>query len=135
MEYDKTVSAKKKALIITDGTEEINAAAKVISGALDDYKVIVREAEKFSGTDLLPADLFIIGCEKPDPASFAYLKEFLLHINLASRKCGVFSTKEKTLKYLCGMVKDCEASLGEPLSVNDEFKKAAVKKWLKGVLK
>jgi len=129
------VSAKKKALIITDGAEEINAAAKIISGALDDFKVNICEAEKFGGTDLLPADLFIIGCEKPDPASFAYLKEFLLHINLASRKCGVFSTKEKTLKYLCGMVKDCEAALGEPLSVKDELKKSDIKKWLKGVLK
>ena len=129
------MSAKKKALIITDGAEEINAAAKIISGALDDFKVNICEAEKFGGTDLLPADLFIIGCEKPDPASFAYLKEFLLHINLASRKCGVFSTKEKTLKYLCGMVKDCEAALGEPLSVKDELKKSDIKKWLKGVLK
>jgi len=129
------VSAKKKALIITDGTEEIKAAAKKISGALDNFKVSIREAEKFSGTDLLPAELFIIGCEKPDPASFAYLKEFLLHINLASRKCGVFSTKEKTLKYLCGLVKDCEAALGEPLSVKDELKKSDIKKWLKGVLK
>jgi hypothetical protein len=129
------VSAKKKALIITDGTEEIKAAAKIISGALDNFKVSIREAEKFIGTDLLPADIFIIGCEKPDPASFAYLKEFLLHINLASRKCGVFSTKEKTLKYLCGLVKDCEAVLGEPLSVKDELKKSDVKKWLKGVLK
>ena len=128
------MSAKKKALIITDGTEEIKAAAKIISGALDNFKVIIREAEKFSGTDLLPADIFIIGCEKPDPASFAYLKEFLLHINLASRKCGVFSTKEKTLKYLCGLVKDCEAVLGEPLSVKDEPKKSDIKKWLKGVL-
>jgi len=129
------VSAKKKALIITDGTEEIKAAAKKISGAIDDFKVNICEAENFKGTDLLPADLFIIGCEKPDPASFAYLKEFLLHINLASRKCGVFSTKEKTLKYLCGMVKDCEAGLGEPLSVKDEPKKSDIKKWLKGVLK
>jgi len=129
------VSAKKTALIITDGTEEIKAAAKIISGALDDFKVKNCEAEKFSGTDLLPADLFIIGCEKPDPPSFAYLKEFLLHINLASRKCGVFSSKEKTLKYLCAMVKDCEAALGEPLSVKDKLKKSDIKKWLKGVLK
>ena len=129
------MSAKKKALIITDGTEKIKAAAKVISGALNDFKVNIREAEKFSGTDLLPADLFIIGCEEPDPASFAYLKEFLLHINLASRKCGVFSTEEKTLQYLCGMVKDSEAALGEPLFVKDKLKKADMKKWIKGVLK
>jgi len=134
------VSAKKKALIITDGTEEIKTAAKNISGALsdlalNDFSVKTCEAEKFRGTDLLPVNLIIIGCEKSDPASFAYLKEFLLHINLASRKCGVFSTNKKTLKYLCGLVKDCEADLGEPLSVDDETKKSALKKWLKGIIK
>ena len=107
----------------------------MISGALNGFKVKICEAEKFSGTDLLPVNLFIIGCEKPNPASFGYLKEFLLHINLASRKCGVFSTKEKTLKYLCGIVKDCEADLGEPLSVKDEIKNSALKKWLKEINK
>ena len=129
------MSAKKTALIITDGTEEIKAAAKVISGALEDFSVSICEAEKFSGTNLLPVNLFIIGCEKPKPASFAYLQELLLHINLASRKCGVFSTKESTLKYLRGLVKDCDADLGEPLLVNGGIKKQAVKKWLKGILK
>jgi len=129
------VRAKKTALIITDGTEEINAAARTISGALDDFKVSICEADKFSGTDLLPVNLFIIGCEKPNPSSFVYLKELLLHINLASRKCGVFSTKEKALKYLCGLVKDCDADLGEPLFINDGVKKPAVKKWLKGIIK
>jgi len=129
------VSAKKKALIITDGTEEIKAAAKTICGALDNFKVNICEAQKFSGTDLLAAQLFIIGCERPNPDSFAYLQELLLHINLASRKCGVFSTSNKTLKYLCGMVKDCEADLGEPLSVKDEVKKSAAKKWIKGITK
>jgi len=132
------VSAKRKALIITDGTEEIKAAANNISGALSDFAlsdfdVNICEAGNFKGTDLLPANLFIIGCEKSNPASFAYLKEFLLHINLASRKCGVFSTNEKTLKYLCGLVKDCEADLGEPLSLNSETNKSALKKWLKGI--
>jgi hypothetical protein len=129
------VSAKKTALIITDGTEEIKAAAKVISGALEDFSVKTCEAEKFSGTNLLPVNLFIIGCEKPKPASFAYLQELLSHINLASRKCGIFSTKENTLKYLRGLVKDCDADLGEPLFVNGGIKKPAVKKWLKGIIK
>jgi len=134
------VSAKRKALIITDGTEEIKTAAKNISGALSDialsdFNVKICEAQKFEGTDLLPVNLFIIGCEKSDPASFAYLKEFLLHINLASRKCGVFSTNKSALKYLSGLVKDCEADLGEPLSVKDEIKKSTAKKWLKGITK
>ena len=129
------MSAKRTALIITDGTEEIKAAAKIIAGALDDFSVKICEVEKFNGTDILPVNLFIIGCQKASPASFAHLHEFFLHINLASRKCGVFSTKESTLKYLRGLVKDCDADLGEPLFLDDGIKKPAVKKWLKGIIK
>jgi len=125
------VSAKKKILIITDGTESIQLIANSISDAMEGCKVAVCSAEKFEGTDLLPVDTFILGCEKPNPPSFAYLQEMLSHINLASRICGVFSTNEKALRYLRGIVKDCEAELKEPLLITDS--KPSLKKWLKGM--
>ena len=126
------MSSKKNVLIITDGAKSIDLIAQSIKKSLADCKVKLCPAEKFAGTDLLPAQAFILGCEKPHPDSFAYLKEMLSHINLASRKCGIFSTNEKALKYLGGLVKDCEADLGDPLLSSDE--KPAVKKWLKGVM-
>ena len=124
----------KKALIITDGTESIQSIALLITDVLSDFKVKICTGEKFNGTDLLPVDIFFLGCEKIKPESFAYLEEMLSHINLASRKCGIFSVNKKTLQYLLGIVKDSEADTGELLA-DGEIKKPVVKNWLKGMLK
>ena len=132
------MSAKKKVLIVTDGTESIDLIAQSLQNGMTDCKVKVCPADKFEGTDLLPAGIFFLGCEKPRPDSFSYLEEMLAHINLAGRHCGIFSTNEKALKYLRGIVKDCDAGLGEPLLVTDATQKKelskTVKKWLKGIL-
>lgn len=126
----------KKALIITDGTESIKLIGQQIAGALEGFKSKICSAEKFDGTDLLAAQVFFAGCEKSNPSSFAYIEEMLSHISLASRKCGIFSTKEKTLKYLRGILKDSEADVREPLLASKgEVKKSEIKKWIKGVLK
>jgi len=124
-----------KALIITDGTDHIQSIAQSISEELTGYEVKTCPAEKFEGTDLLPADIFFIGCENPEPSSFSYLEDMLTHINLASRKCGIFSVNENALKYLSGILKDCETNLIEPFLVeNAKADKAAVKNWLKGMV-
>jgi len=126
----------KKALIITDGSESINSLAEPIKKALAGFDVKIRSADKFEGTDLLPVDVFFIGCEKPSPSSFAYLEEMLSHISLAPRKCGVFSVNQKALKYLSGILKDCEASLGETmLSTDGGYQQSDMDKWIKGLLK
>jgi len=123
--------AKKRALIVTDGTESIQRVAELIAASLTDYKVKICSADSFSGTDLLPANVFFLGCLKPRPASFAYLSELLAHINLAGRACGVFSVNEKALKYLRALVKDSEAAMGEPLLAEESA--ATVKEWVKGI--
>ena len=124
---------KKKAIIITDGNKTIQKIAHSIKDALSDISIRIITAEKFAGNDILPADIFILGCEQPNPSSFAYLEDLLSHINLVSRKCCVFSTSEKTIKYLKKIVKDCEADLVQPyLTIKDKLKKSDVKSWLKG---
>ena len=126
----------KKALIITDGTETINSLAKPIKTALAGFNVQICSAEKFAGNDILSADIFFLGCENPSPASFAYLEEMLSHINFASRKCGVFSTSQKSLKYLSGILKDSEAALGETmLSTDGGYQQSDITKWVKELLK
>jgi len=126
----------KKALIITDGTEKINSLAKPIKTALAGFNVQICSADKFVGNDILPADIFFLGCENPSPSSFAYLEEMLSHINFASRKCGVFSTSQKSLKYLSGILKDSEAALGETmLSTDGGYQQSDINKWIKGLLK
>lgn len=122
--------SKKKALIITDGSKSIRAIALFLKEALDEYKVKICTAKKFAGTDLLAADIFFIGSKKQKPKSFAYLEEMLSHINLASRRCSVFSVSEKGFNYLCSFLKNSEADLKEPLLIPEEkIEKAALKKW------
>jgi len=130
------VSAKKKVIIITDGTQLIQSTAQSIKEVLTNCSVEICPADKFEGTALLPVDIFILGCEKPNPPSFAYLEKMLSHINLVSRKCGIFSVNEKSIKYLKGIVKDCEADLLEPFLVKDEkIHVSDIKKWLKEIIK
>jgi hypothetical protein len=114
------VKAAKTILIVSDESDSASKMAEAIAAALKGNKVTVKKAEDFAGTDLLPADSFFIGCEKPNPPSFAYLAEMLGHINLAGRSCGIFAPSAlasgKAVKYLSGLLKDSEAALNpEPL--------------------
>jgi hypothetical protein len=108
---------KKKVLIITDGSEGVSGIAAEITAALNGdacgaCTVSVKTAAEFKGNDILPAEAFYLGCEKPEPESFSYLADLLKHINLAGRPCGVFSAgAKKTAAYLAALVKDCEAAL------------------------
>ena len=110
---------KKRVLIVTDGTEPIEKAAKSIAGEITGCSVNILSSESFQGTDLLPADVFFIGCAAPKPASFGYLSQILSHINLAGRRCGVFSNNKDALKYLSDMVASCEAALGKPILIDE----------------
>jgi hypothetical protein len=115
------VKAKKTVLIVTDGTEQAAKMADDIAAVLKKDAVTIKAACQFAGTDILPADMFFIGCENPKPASFEYLSELLTHINLAGRSCGVFSPgSEKAAAYLAGLLADSEAALyPRPLFAGD----------------
>ncbi|MDR1839254.1 MAG: hypothetical protein LBQ93_06700 [Treponema sp.] len=130
--------SKNKALIITDGTKPIRSIALLIKDSLSNgYKVKICPAKKFIVTDLLPVDIFFIGSKRAKPKSFAGLEEFFAHINLASRRCGIFSFNEKSLNYLRGILTDSEANPGEPLLVSeDEIEKSTgkINKWIKNLL-
>jgi hypothetical protein len=92
-------------------------------------------AEKFSGEDLLPAHAIFVGCELPKPESFAYVEDIFAHICLAGRPCGIFSPNSKALKYLSGLIRASEASLGIPLLIQNEIHdKNELKKWVQGIL-
>ena len=126
------MKTKKSVLIVTDGTPGTKKIAIDIAAALDGNKVLTKTAAEFTGSDILPADAFFLGCENNAPDSFAYLTDLLKHINLAGRPCGVFSSgTKKTAGYLAGLVKDCEAAL------NPEFLTgpvSGVKNWAQDVI-
>ena len=129
MERTKTV------LIVIDGADTVKKASDAISAALEEYHVVVRPAESFVGTDLLPAHAFFLGCGMPKPASFAYIAEMLSHINLSGRPCGVFSQNKAALNYLSNLVKDSGAAKGKPLLIKDEAADSIlIKKWVREIL-
>ena len=103
---------KQNVLIITDESKKTAEMAAVIATALEGNEVSIKPINEFKGNDILPADVFFLGCEKPNPDSFAYIKDLFLHINLAGRPCGVFSPGSKeSANYLALLVHDCEAAL------------------------
>ena len=123
---------KRNVLIVTDGSAETVKMAAEIKAVLKDSKVSSKAASEFAGNDILSADVFFLGCEKPRPDSFAYLGDLLQHMNLAGRSCGVFSSgSEKAASYLTGLFKDSEASLkAGPFTGSG----AGIKKWVQSVI-
>jgi hypothetical protein len=127
------VETKKDVLIVTDGAASTVEIAGRIAAELGDFKVLVRTALDFAGTDILPAAVFFLGCEEPDPPSFTYLAELLRHINLAGRSCGIFSPKSgKAAAYLAELLRDCEAVQGKPFVAMESA--ISLKEWVKGIL-
>ncbi|MCL2808848.1 MAG: hypothetical protein FWD24_02145 [Treponema sp.] len=128
----------KKALIITDGKKSIRLIALSISQALPEYKVKIIPSKRFCTTMLLPVDTFFVGCERHNPKSFLYLSKMFSHINLISRKCGIFSTNEKAALYLAKTLSTCDAAVSAPFLAekkeNDvEIDKTKLEKWLKTI--
>jgi len=134
------VKAKKKILIIADNGAVTGNIAKNIASVFGiapfaDWSATVISAKDFSPTRLLAVHAFLLGCEKPETPDFTSLKELLKHINLAGRPCGVFSTQANTIKYLSGLVRDCEAVSGDPLVVkNGGTDSRKLKKWVGGII-
>ena len=122
----------KNVLIVTDGSEETAKIAAGIAAELKGNNVSVKGAADFKGNDILPAEAFFLGCEKPEPETFAYIADLFKHINLAGRPCGVFSPgSEKAAKYLAGLIKDCDAALNP---VHFTGAGEDIGKWAKGVI-
>jgi hypothetical protein len=129
------VNQNKTVLIITDGADSTAVLAEKIKAALGGYNVILKTAADFSGTDLLGASLFFVGCEKPDAFRPGYFSKVLKHINLASRPCGIFSSDGgKAVEYLTDLLRDCEAALNPRAltAKNAEEVNAWVEKTAKG---
>jgi hypothetical protein len=131
------VETIKKVVIITDGAASTQKTAETIAAIIGGYPghaAAVTQAERFTGTDLLPAYAVFLGCEQPQPSSFASIETILKHINLAGRSCGIFSSGAKTLEYLSALVRDSEIA-GKPFEVkNNATDPDKLKKWVQEVL-
>ena len=130
------MSSENFVLIVTDENDSINQIAQILKSTLEacNYDVQICCANDFEGTDLLRSSAFFMGCNTPNPDSFSYIQEILDHINLASRRCGIFSVNEEALKYLRDILNDSEAVCKELLFVNEKTDEPAVEKWAKEIL-
>jgi len=134
------VEGNKKVLIVTDDdtfTQDLaeKITAIIMPPSFDGYSASVMKSDTFYGTDILPAHAFFLGCGTPSPSSFTYIEILLDRINLAGRPCGVFSSNPKALRYLSGIVRTSEASVGKPLlAKNGKVDDAKLREWVKNVL-
>jgi hypothetical protein len=128
----------KQIVIITDGaaqTQELAGNIAAMIGEYQGYSAVIMPAETFSAVDLLPATVFFVGCEEPDPLSFHYIETFFKHINLAGRSCGIFSSNAKAIKYLSTLTRDSETSLGKPfLAKGGAADNGKLHHWLQDIL-
>ena len=128
----------KKIAIIIDGAAPLQEAAEnlaAIIGGNPGYSAAVIQAERFSGTDLLPAYAVFLGCEEPKPSSFASIEALLGHINLAGRSCGIFSPNAKALEYLSALVRDSEIAADSPFQIeNGKIDTEKLKSWVLSIL-
>ncbi|GMO42284.1 MAG: hypothetical protein Ta2B_22490 [Termitinemataceae bacterium] len=127
---------EKKYLVIIDEDKSTRSAALAIVSHLIGRNVKIVNAASFEGIDILGQDYLFFGCANPKPSSFAYLENLLRHINLAGRKCGVFSASKtngiKSIQYLTSIVKDSEVKLlGKPLISNNIL---SIQNWTKNIL-
>jgi hypothetical protein len=110
------MSENKVLIVIDEDDTTRKVALAIVSEFLgDDIRIV--EAANFTGTDILAPELLFIGCANVKPASFEYLEKVLAHINLAGRKCALFSpSSPEALFYLVDLIKDCEIrSIVKPL--------------------
>jgi hypothetical protein len=129
------MEGKQTALIVIDDAESTWSMAQTVSAVLDDYETVLRRVDAFSGIDLLPADVFFLGCAESHPFGFIYLEDMFKHINLAGRRCGIFSVNDAALKYLSDMVKDSEAVMGKPFLASDSaIDSEMLQKWVRSIL-
>jgi hypothetical protein len=133
------VAENRKIVIIIDGAAPIQEFAENIAAIIGGFQgcsAAVIQAESFSGSDLLPAYAFFLGCEEPNPLSFSYIEELFQHINLAGRSCGVFSSSGKALEYLSLLVSDSEATVGKPFLTGDGAADGGtLSDWIQGIIK
>ena len=115
---------ERKILIIIDNSGTLRDLADSIAASIKNlpskgtpsasYSVSVMEADHLSAVDLLPANAFFLGCEKPRSFSFSYVEDLFAHINLAGRFCGIFSTNFTAIKYLSSLVRSSEVTVSIP---------------------
>jgi hypothetical protein len=127
--------SSKKYLILADNNTASRRTILAIVNVLFGRDVRIVYTGDFSGTDLLPCDFLFLGFAKTNSAQCLYIQETFKHINLAGRKCALFSPLNdggKTIRFLTDLIKDSEIKLDTSPAGNGVN---SIKNWVLGILK
>jgi hypothetical protein len=133
------VSLKPKILIAYESTKpELKACAERVKKAADSlsYRSVVKCAEDVTIPEILAAQAYVFGASFPLSDEFREIERVLRGINLAGRRCGLFSDGEpKAVDFLRAMSTDSELKLyKDSLDYSRVSDEEAVLAWLRAAL-
>ena len=125
-----------KALILfEDGKGDIEREARAIAERLEEQgrSSIIKGASGVEISEILAADLFILGAGSSSAPCYAELARVFKGVNLAGRKVAFFGTSGAAVAWLRSICADTEVSVAHSDFIGRP-EPAALSAWLKGVL-
>lgn len=125
-----------KALILfEDGKADIEREARTIADRLEEQgrSAIIKGASGVEISEILAADLFLLGAGSSGAPSYAELARVFKGVNLAGRKVAFFGSSGAAVAWLRSICADTEVSVAHSDFIGRP-EPAALSAWLRGVL-
>ena len=119
-------------VLFEDGAPEVERAARTIADRLEDQgrRVKVSGASIVEVSDLLAAELYILGADVPLSPAYAELARVFKGVNLAGRRAAFFGSSGAAVAWLRGLCEDAELAASHA-DLAGRFDQAALAAWLK----
>jgi hypothetical protein len=125
-----------KALVLFDESQDCERDAKAIAERLESQgcSVALEPASGASVSQVLAAQLYVLGAQAPGSPSYAELARVLKGMNLAGRKAAFFGPTGATVAWLRSLCADTEVLFARSDLVGRRPDPSAISSWLKGVI-
>jgi hypothetical protein len=122
-------------LLFEDGKAEIEKEARAIAERLEELgrTVTVKTASQVSISEILVAELYLLGAEAPGAVAFGELARVFKGANLAGRDAAFFGSSGAAVAWLRGLCADTELSASHA-DFTGRPEPAPLAAWLKNVL-
>jgi hypothetical protein len=122
-------------ILFEDGKPDIEREARAVADRLEEQgrAAAVKPASSVEISEILSADLFLLGADSPGTSSYAELARIFKGVNLAGRKVAFFGSSGAAVAWLRGLCVDTEVSVAHSDFIGRP-EPAALSAWLKGVL-
>jgi hypothetical protein len=130
-----TKDVSKVLVLFEEGKPEIERVARAIGERLDEQGrgSAVKGASGVEISEILAADLYLLGADSSGPPSFAELARVFKGVNLAGRKVAFFGSSGAAVAWLRGLCADTEVAVAHSDLIGRP-EPAALAAWVKGVL-